>query len=91
MNKEFEMRTTLNDGEAHPASLDALEWMKTLPFSELAMWEESFASCSIENNRLAEICSGTLKRLMSNQPVSDRYLLGLAWTMRYRAHEKKND
>jgi len=28
------------------------------------------------------VCAETLNRLMSSKPVSDRYLLGLAWTMR---------
>lgn len=89
MNKDFETLTTLKEGEFHPAASDAMKWLQSLSFAELAMWEESFASCAIENNRLAEICSGTLKRLMSKRSVSDRYLLGLAWTMRYRTHEKK--
>ena len=32
-------------------------------------------------NRQAQICMGTIRRLTSSQPVSDRYLLGLAWTI----------
>jgi len=45
------------------------------------IWQESFSSCAIEGNMLAEICSGTLSRLINHKPVSDRYLLGLAFTI----------
>ena len=76
-------RGTLKDGEAHPASFNALEWVKSLPVSELVTWSETFASVAMSGNRLAEVCSETLYRLMTGQPVSDRYLLGLAWSMRY--------
>lgn len=52
------------------------------------MWQESFSSCAIDGNRLAEVCSETISRLINNQPVSDRYLLGLAWAM---YHPKVSD
>ncbi len=42
----------------------------------------SFASDAIEGNRLAEICGETLRRVIAGEPVSDRYLLGLCWTLR---------
>jgi hypothetical protein len=32
-------------------------------------------------NRQAQICMGTIGRLQRSEPVSDRYLLGLAWTI----------
>lgn len=77
-----EERGTLKVGEFHPAALNALKFIKSLGIGELTMWQESFSSCAIEGNRLAEICSETLDRVMDGRPVSDRYLLGLAWTMR---------
>jgi hypothetical protein len=46
------------------------------------MYLESYSSCAIEGNRLAEICAETLDRLIHGQPVSDRYILGLAWNLR---------
>lgn len=75
----------LNPGEPHPAARMALNWIKTLPIHELMLWQEAFASTAIESggNRLATICSGTLDRLLTGKPVSDRYLLGLAWAIRY--------
>ena len=39
-------------------------------------------SLALEGNRLAEMCSETLRRLLAKEPVSDRYLLGLVWTIR---------
>ena len=75
------MRGTLNEGEYHPAADSAKEFLASLGLDDLAMWQESFSSCAIEGNRLAEICSETLHRFMTGQPVSDRYLLGLVWTM----------
>lgn len=80
-------RTELERGEPHPAAESARQWLneqvaKDLTF--LPMWHEAFASCAIEGNRLGEICSATLDRIQRDEPISDRYLLGLVWTMRDR-------
>ena len=72
----------LNPGEAHPAAYDARRWLAEQDPAELLMWSEAFASCAIEGNRLAEVCGETLRRLLNGEPVSDRYLLGLAWNIR---------
>ena len=85
-----EKKGTLKEGEAHPSSYSALEFIKAMPFEELCKWRESLASCAIEGNRSAEVCHATLERLLENQPVSDRYLLGLAW-MIFRKNLKKGD
>lgn len=69
-------------GEPHPAALAAMAYLQKIPLHELFTWTEAFASLAIENNRLAEICLSTLDRLLIGKPVSDRYLLGLAWTIR---------
>lgn len=76
------MRGTLSPGEPHPAAPFALSYIKSLPAASLAAWQESLSSNAIGGNRTAEICSETLHRIMAGQPVSDRYLLGLAWTLR---------
>ena len=78
------METKLGDlkmGEPHPAALSAMEELIKLPYTDLVMWQEAFATCAIEGNRLGEICSETLSRLKKGQPVSDRYVLGLAWAI----------
>jgi hypothetical protein len=48
---------------------------------EYLMHKEALASTALSGNRLAEISLGTIDRLAKGQPVSDRYLLGLAWTI----------
>ena len=61
--------------------MDAKLWVLQHDSSDLAGWQEAFSSCAIEGNRLAEVCSETLRRLLIGEPVSDRYVLGLAWAM----------
>lgn len=76
------MNGELHPGEPHPAASSAMAWIKALPVASLMQLQESFYSCAIEGNRAAEICSETLHRIMAGQPVSDRYVLGLAWIMK---------
>lgn len=52
--------------------------------------EEAQAESEIEGNRLSEICSETLDRLTSSQPVGDLYLLGLAWTIKSMGERERN-
>jgi hypothetical protein len=52
---------------------------------------ESFSSCAIDGNRFAEVCGETLRRVMSGEPVSDRYILGLAWAIRGMNEENDPD
>jgi hypothetical protein len=76
---------TLSLGEPHPAARVAFAWVREYLLADAtraAMLLESFASNAIEGNRLAEICGETLRRVMASEPVSDRYLLALAWTLR---------
>lgn len=79
-------RTELNPGEAHPAALSAIVYVLQRINDPLLL--EAFASCAIESNRIAEICLGTINRIKNKQPVSDRYLLGLAWFL--KKMEEKN-
>lgn len=81
-------RGTLKEKEYHPAADSAMTYIKSLGVEQLSMCMESFSSCAIEGNRLAEVCSETLHRVMTGESVSDRYLLGLAWTIK-RMEDKK--
>ena len=74
-------RGTLAPNEAHPAAIKAMDWIRAMPVDELMTWQDSFASSALAGNRLGDVCGETLHRLLSGQPVSDRYLLGLAWAM----------
>ena len=80
---------TLAGMETHPAALDALEWMRHLDWEELLKWQEAFSCCAMEGNRVGEVCGETLERLTTGQPVSDRYLLGLAWVIRAGLDDQK--
>ena len=73
---------TLKVGEPHPAAESAIKYLQGLGIEKLITHLGAFSSCSIEDNRMAEICSETLHRFNTGQPVSDRYLLGVAWIIR---------
>lgn len=76
---------TLRPDEHHPSADNALAWIKATIISDPLRYlqiKESMASCAIEYNRTAEICLDTLNRLANDWPVSDRYILGLAWFLR---------
>jgi len=76
-------RNELSVGEPHPAAHTAKAYILAQGWESLAMWQEAFASAALTGeNRLAEICSETLARLTKGQPVSDRYVLGFAWTIK---------
>lgn len=75
-------RGTIKEGEYHPAANSALRYLRRLGLVKLMQYQESFSSCAIEGNRLAEICSETLDRVIRKDKISDRYLLGLAWTIK---------
>lgn len=83
------MAGDLEPGEAHPAAHQALSYLSTLDPRELAVWQESFSSVAISGNRLAEVCAETLRRVQHGEPVSDRYVLGLAWTIRF--HDRDDE
>jgi len=68
----------------HPASYLALNWLCTL-FEQcpdlVGVIKHSCDSNAIEGNELAAVCGETLRRLMNNEPVGDRDVLGLAWVV----------
>ena len=81
-------RGTLEPGEPHPEAYSAREYIAELGLSKVMLYLESFSSCALAGNRLGEICSETLDRLTKGLPVSDRYILGLAWGIK-RMEENK--
>jgi len=73
-------RGVLKDGDPHPAAKIALKWIRdNYSYQELMLQLEAFSSCAIEGNRLSEILGETLRRLLNNEPISDRYIMGLSW------------
>ena len=73
---------TLGQTEPHPSTESAVNFVGDIGMERLHRYLEAYASTAIEGNRLGAICSETLRRLLAQEPVSDRYLLGLAWSLR---------
>lgn len=72
------MNGDLKLGEPHPSAQGALRYVLNLGLEKLMMYQGAFSTCAIESNRLGEVCSETLRRVMNKEPVSDRYIMGLA-------------
>ena len=77
-----ELPGTLRIGEPHPASHDAYRYVNDLSFDRKSILMASFSSCALSGNRSSEIAAETLRRVMHGEPVSDRYVLGLAWQIK---------
>jgi len=82
------MRGDLLPNEPHPMASSALAYLSGLGLQKLFEYQEAFASTAIEGNRLAEVCSETMRRVLAHEPLSDRYLLGLAWAIRDMEEKK---
>ena len=84
-----EERGTIKEGEYHPAADSAMQYVREqmLNFKEWGMFKESVASTALSGNRLSEILMSTIDRLEKGEPVSDRYLLGLAWVLKQKNHQ----
>lgn len=72
------------EGEHHPAANSAYRWLKGFMVANAPDYEVCKLAIGLaadSGNRQAQICMGTIERLATGKPVSDRYLLGLAWTI----------
>ena len=75
------MENSLNEGEPHPMAYDARQFVAKY-IAQNPLLIESIASCALTDNRSAQICYSTLARMLHKEPVSDRYVLGLAWFLK---------
>lgn len=84
--------SVIKEGEYHPSADMAMAWFKEWQIRQgiggYALVREAIASTALSGNRLAEILNGTLDRLEQGKPVSDRYLLGLCWYLKYMEEKK---
>jgi hypothetical protein len=74
----------IRSDEFHPASRSAYRWLKGFMVTnseDYRKYKLAIEMAAESGNRQAQICLGTINRLKYSQPVSDRYLLGLAWTI----------
>jgi len=82
----------LNPGEYHPAADPAMAYIREqLEDPEIFIFAKSMFDLSILGNRTCQICVETLRRIQSGEPVSDRYLLGLAWILKEYNELKDNN
>lgn len=68
----------------HPAADSALAWLQRFMITDIEKWlliKEAIYSTALSGNKMANYCVGTIERLEAAAPVSDRYLLGLAWVV----------
>lgn len=72
----------LKPGEAHPAAYSARKWIAEQDMAWLCSALGAFSSTALSGNRTSELCAETLDRLLRGDTVSDRYVLGLAWTLK---------
>ena len=82
VNPPVNTRGTLQEGEIHPAAKSAMMYIKSRPVKSLMVWRQAFEEHAELGSRPSQICGETLQRIMEGDNVSDRYLLGLAWTLR---------
>lgn len=85
---------TIPETEHHPAADEAMFWLKQFMVNkplEYLQIKESIYSMALSGNKMANYCVGTIERLAAGEPVSDRYLLGLAWTVRSIASREVSD
>lgn len=71
----------LRPAEQHPSKIEAFRFLSDLGIEKLLMYQEAYSTTAIEGNRTSKICLETLKRVLKREPTSDRYLLGLAWSI----------
>jgi len=79
MSEDKPTRGTLLINEPHPMAEYALEYLRKIGLQKLARYREVMAACALSGNRPAEVCGETLQRILDGKPISDRYVLGLAW------------
>lgn len=73
------IKGTLIEGEFHPSADLAMNYVKHIfELPDYPLLKNSIVSGAMMGFRIAEICLETLERLERKEPVSDRYLLGLA-------------
>lgn len=71
----------LGEGEFHPVSTEALNYIKRKKRCELVAWLEAFNSSALSGDISAMHCGQTLDLIMRGEGVGERYVLALAFVM----------
>lgn len=76
--------TEIRADEFHPAARLAYRWLKGFMVTnpdDYARIKMALNIAADHGNRQAQICMGTIQRMARGDSISDRYLLGLCWTI----------
>lgn len=80
---------TLETGETHPSAHSAMAYvLSQIGSLGFGYTREALASNALSGNRTCEVCFETLERIITGLPISDRYLLGLAWFLKELEEER---
>lgn len=71
-----------NTVELHPSAPSAVSYLNNLGAEKLREYQQTFNLLGGQGNPTGMKCSETLKKLIANETMDDRELLGLAWTIR---------
>ena len=79
--KIIKTETSLSENEAHPATHVAWKYIQSLGEENLKLLETNYCTLGNEGNKIAAIAGETLRRIRGKETTSDRYIMGLAWTI----------
>ncbi len=71
----------LEEGEAHPTSLPAEEFINSIPIGVLQKLLIELEEKAKEGNKIAQVNTFALKKFINKDKLTDRYIMGLAWTL----------
>ena len=78
----------LNSDEPHPAYITALNFLNSIPIGEFPKIKEFMEKNSKDGVKIGEVCVWAIDRFMTGKPLTDRHILGLAWTIIAMIHEE---
>jgi hypothetical protein len=75
---------SLKPSDPHPVVNSAKKYILGFDTVELLEWFDS-----ARRSEAVVVCQESFKRLVSGKPVSDRYLLGLAWFLKTEVEDER--
>jgi hypothetical protein len=89
--EKFNKGNILKKNEAHPACATAVKFLFAIPLGKLKELQSIMEANALNGNRLAKICSWSLSRFLDGKKMTDRDILGLAWTLSIMLNEQIRD
>lgn len=73
----------IESGEYHPSTYLAVDWLRNRSVDQLKRYKAALQEQVDRGNKSCIICQETLRRLLAGEEVGERYILGLAWMLRF--------